>query len=308
MSQTVSVIIPAYNAKETIKQCVESVLNQTYKNIETIVVDDGSTDNTAKIVATLNCKLIQPDENIGTANAMNLGLKAAMGDYMYIIGADCVLRRDCIEHLIKGFSKSQEIGLVCGTCITPPDIDNILNLAHDVTERSKDFRNSGEIFMAYTSGANLCIKAEVINRVGFFNKNFITHEDFDFTFRATQCGYKLLFQPKAVSYHYHQRKKLKSYLNRAFKGGQYGTIFRLKYKPFLPLSRFHPESVILFSLILPFFITFSILRIIAKNIGARSIKDILITLPIVILGQFFWGIGCVKGASKFKKEVDVWSE
>jgi len=308
MPQTVSVLIPAYNAEETIKQCIEGIHNQTYKNIEIIVIDDGSTDNTAEIVATLKCKLIKLNENMGAGNARNLGLKAAVGNYIYFIDSDCVPKKDCIECLMMGFSKSEEIGLVGGTCITPLDIDNILNLAHDVTERYKDFQNLDEKFVVYLSGANLCIKKEVVDRVGFFNEKFITHEDFDFTFRANQSGYKILFQPNAVSYHYHQRKKLKSYLNRAFKGGQYGTIFRLKYKPFLPFSRFYPKSVIVFSLILPFFVTFSILRIIKKNMGARPIKDILITLPILILGQFFWGMGCVKGASKFKKEVDVWGK
>ena len=304
----VSIIIPAYNAEETIKQCIVSVLNQKHKNIEIIVVDDGSRDNTAKITAPLKCKLIKSNKNSGAGNARNLGLKAAEGDYIYFIDSDCVLEEECIERLIKGFSKSDEIGVVGGTCITPPDIDNILNLGHDVTERYKDFLNLGERYVVYLSGANLCIKKEVVDRVGVFNEKFITHEDFDFTFRATQCGYKILFQPKAVSYHYHRRRKLKSYLNRAFRGGQYGTIFRLKYKPFLPYSRFYPQNAMIFGLIMPFFVAFSILRIIMKNIGARPIKDVLITLPILCIGQFFWGIGCVKGASKFKKEVDVWNK
>lgn len=303
----VSVIIPAYNAEDTIKQCIEGIHNQTYKNIEVIVIDDGSTDNTAKIAATLKCKLIKLNKNMGAGNARNSGLKAAVGDYIYFIDSDCVPEKDCIERLMTGFSKAKEIGLVGGTCITPPDIDNILNLAHDVTERYKDFQNLDEKYMVYLSGANLCIKKEVVDRVGVFNEKFVTHEDFDFTFRAKQSGYKILFQPNAVSYHYHQRKKFQNYLNRAFKGGQYGTILRLKYKLFLPFSQFYPKSVIIFSLILPFFVIFSVLRIIKKNRGIRPIKDILITLPILIMGQIFWGLGCVMGAYKFKKEIDIWT-
>ena len=78
-SQTVSVIIPAYNAEETIKQCIDGLLKQTYKKIEIIVIDDGSTENTAKIAATLKCKLIKLNKNIGYVNVLNVGLKSAKG-------------------------------------------------------------------------------------------------------------------------------------------------------------------------------------------------------------------------------------
>jgi GT2 family glycosyltransferase len=304
----VSVIIPAYNAEETIKQCIEGILNQTYKNIEVIVVDDCSTDNTSKIATTLKCKLIKSNKNMGAGNAKNLGLKAAVGDYIYFIDSDCVPEKDCIEWLMNSFSKNKNIGVVGGTCVIPSDYKSIFALAYDVAERFKDVKNLDEIYILYLSGSNLCIKKEVVDIVGFFNEKFITHEDFDFTFRATQSGYKILFQPKAVTYHCHQRKKLKSYLKRTFKGGQYGTIFRLKYKPSLPFSKFYPKNVIIFSIILPLFVTFSILRIIKKNVGARPIKEILITLPVLIIGQILWGLGCVRGAYKFKKEIDFWKE
>jgi len=302
MSPTVSVIIPAYNAEETIKQCIEGILNQTYKNIEVIVIDDGSMDNTAKIAATLKCKLIKLNENIGYVNVLNLGLKSAKGRYIYIIDSDCVPEKDCIEWLMNSFSKTKDIGVVGGTCVIPPDYKNINALAYDVAERFKDIQNVGERCVPYLSGSNLCIKREVVNKVGEFNKNFVSHCDFEFTFRAKQKGYSVLFQPNAVSYHYNCRTIFKSYLNHTYRGGIYGTIFRLKYKPKPPLSRFYPNSPLVFFLIAPAFIIYSILRILKNNIGTRSTKDILITFPLILVGQVAWGMGCVIGAWKFKKE------
>jgi GT2 family glycosyltransferase len=306
MSPAVSVIIPAYNAEDTIKQCIESILNQTYKNIAIIVIDDGSTDNTAKIAATLKCNLIKLNNNIGYVNVLNVGLKSAKGDYVYIIDSDCVVEKDCIEWLLNSFSKSTDRGVVGGTCVIPPDYKSIIALSYDVAERSKDIKNLAEIYVPYLSGSNLCIKREVINNIGEFDKRLISHCDFEFTFRAKQKGYKILFQPKAVSYHYNCRTTLKNYLDHAYRGGIYGTIFRLKYKPTPPLSRFYPNSPLIFSLIAPAFILYSILRILKKNIGIRHARDILITFPIILLGQAVWGLGCVIGAWKFKKEGHIY--
>lgn len=305
MSQTVSALIPAYNAEKTIGQCIEGILNQTYKNIEIIVIDDGSTDNTAKIAATLKCRLIKLNKNRGYVNVLNVGLKSAKGDYIYLLDSDCVAKEDCIEWLLNSFSKSTDRGVVGGTCVIPPDYKSIIALTYDVAERSKDIKNMGEIYLPYLSGSNLCIKREVINNVGEFNKRFISHCDFEFTFRAKQKGYKVLFQPKAVSYHYNCRTTFKSYIAHIYRGGVYGTIFRLKYKPNPPLSRFYPNSTLIFSLIAPAFILYAILRILKKNIGIRPARDILITFPIILLGQVAWGLGCVIGSWKFKKEEHI---
>lgn len=101
----VSVIIPAYNVEEYISKCVCSVLEQTYKRIEVIVVDDGSNDNTGDIVERLSAGndnvLVAHQENRGVSAARNVGLKVSSGDYVAFVDADDWLEVDAIESLLS---------------------------------------------------------------------------------------------------------------------------------------------------------------------------------------------------------------
>jgi len=105
----VSVIIPAYNEEASIGDAVESVLNQTYSNTEVIVVDDGSVDNTSKIVSEYveadsgRVKLIRHEKNLGKFAALNSGVKKAEGEYIYHMDADTVLAPDNIERILPLF-------------------------------------------------------------------------------------------------------------------------------------------------------------------------------------------------------------
>lgn len=87
----VSVIIPMHNSSKHIEQCVDSVLNQTYGNIEVVVVDDQSTDDSTKLVENKNdnrVKLIKLKKNVGAAIARNIGIDQATGDYITFIDSD----------------------------------------------------------------------------------------------------------------------------------------------------------------------------------------------------------------------------
>jgi len=72
----VSVITPVYNEEKNIERCLKSVLKQTYKKLEIIVVDDGSTDRTLKITKTLKVKVIKNEKNLGLAKSLNRGIKS----------------------------------------------------------------------------------------------------------------------------------------------------------------------------------------------------------------------------------------
>lgn len=102
----VSVIIPAYNYGKYIAETIESVLSQSVKPLEIIVVDDGSTDNTFDIVAEYPVTYIYQN-NKGLAVARNTGIKYAKGKYIMSVDADDILRPDCIkEHLALADEKS----------------------------------------------------------------------------------------------------------------------------------------------------------------------------------------------------------
>lgn len=111
----ISVITPVFNGEKYIKRCIESVQNQTYKNIEHIIVDDGSTDNTLKICNFFNDKIkIVSKKNEGVSKARNVALEIATGEYILFLDADDWLEKDMCEELIECIKKNDVDIAVCG--------------------------------------------------------------------------------------------------------------------------------------------------------------------------------------------------
>lgn len=102
--EKVSVIIPMYNSSRFIVECVNSVINQTYKNLEIILVDDKSKDSTLKKVNRIKdkrIKIIKLKKNVGAAEARNKGIEASTGDYICFLDSDDYWKLDKIEKQIK---------------------------------------------------------------------------------------------------------------------------------------------------------------------------------------------------------------
>lgn len=113
-NKKVSIIIPIYNAEEHLKLCLDSILNQTYQNIEIILVNDGSTDGSLKIMEQYQKKypaLIQivNKENTGVADTRNVGMQYASGDYMMFSDNDDEMEKDYIETYVKENDKDYDI-------------------------------------------------------------------------------------------------------------------------------------------------------------------------------------------------------
>lgn len=104
ISPKVSVIIPVYNAGKYLQQALDSVINQTYKNIEIIIINDGSTDNSAAIIEDYAKKdsriIFEHIRNQGVSNARNQGLKIASGNYLYCMDSDDTLSHNLIEKCV----------------------------------------------------------------------------------------------------------------------------------------------------------------------------------------------------------------
>ena len=99
----VSVIIPVHNSEKYLLECLNSVINQTYKNLEIIVIDDKSTDNSIKIIKSIKdprIKLIELKENVGAGVARNKGIEKATGDYLCFLDSDDYWKLKKIEKQI----------------------------------------------------------------------------------------------------------------------------------------------------------------------------------------------------------------
>lgn len=113
----VSIIIPIYNAENTIEKCISSILKQTYKDYELLLIDDGSTDNSLKVIKKYskykNIRILN-QENHGVAYTRNRGIKEATGDYIMFIDNDDFIDSDYIEKHITTISKENSDIVISG--------------------------------------------------------------------------------------------------------------------------------------------------------------------------------------------------
>lgn len=113
--EKVSIIIPVYNREKYISRCISSVINQTYKNLEIIIVDDGSTDDSLNIVRSFDdnrLKIIE-SENKGVSNARNIGIQNASGKYIMFVDSDDYILDEMVENFVREMEET-DADLVCG--------------------------------------------------------------------------------------------------------------------------------------------------------------------------------------------------
>ena len=116
---TVSVIIPAYNAARTILRCVNSVLEQSFKDVECIVIDDGSSDNTAEILGGIGDERLRYiyKENGGVSSSRNRGLDEAKGEYVTFVDSDDYIEPDMYEVLFRNLEQACADIAICGVWV-----------------------------------------------------------------------------------------------------------------------------------------------------------------------------------------------
>ena len=120
----VSILVPAYNASAFLSQCMESIVNQTYPNLQVVVVDDGSKDSTLVIAeqyaAKYPCVEVYHQENAGVAEARNKLLSLAKGDYVLFVDSDDWIEYDMVGRMLCTINELRVDIAVCG-CIKVKD-------------------------------------------------------------------------------------------------------------------------------------------------------------------------------------------
>jgi glycosyltransferase involved in cell wall biosynthesis len=224
---TVTVVVPTYNAARTIAACVEACLAQNYPGVEVIVVDDGSTDDTAALVQRYPVRYLRQD-NAGPASARNLGWRAAVGEIICFTDSDCVPARDWISRLLEGYT-ADEIAGVGGT-YTIANADSLL--ATCVHEEIVQRHLAMAKYVNYLGSFNVSYRRAVLEEVDGFDESYriASGEDNDLSYRVIKRGYRLVFAGKAEVAHYHP-SNLWRYLRQQFWHGYW----RMK------LYRQHPD-------------------------------------------------------------------
>jgi glycosyltransferase involved in cell wall biosynthesis len=204
---SISVIIPAYNARATIVDCVGSVLSGGVKPLEVIVIDDCSTDDTASIVEAVIArhpgvvKLIRAPVNAGPACARNLGASVAKGVYFFFIDSDTVMLPDTLENFLK---RIQECDAVSGI-YHPEPLNEGTAPRYKAYQLAYFFGCRGvfehDVFIASSAG----IRAEVFHATGGFNEKLpwgmdVENEEFG---NRIAAKYRILMDPSVnVRHHF----------------------------------------------------------------------------------------------------------
>ena len=154
--------------------------------------------------------------------------------------------------------------------------------------------------MPYVVGANMLFRRAVIQQVGLYDPRLRIAEDFDLCVRARQAGWRVVFEPKAISEHRHPRSTVASYLRYQYKIGYYGCRFRLKHRAAVPFGRWYPTTPARAALLAPVYVTLALGRIVAKNVAAGAILPLLRYLPLIALGQCWVVAGVIRGLAHVK--------
>lgn len=191
--EKVSVIIPTYNRENLIERSIRSVLNQTYKNLEVIVVDDGSTDHTREIVESIKDQRIiyHKQENGGAAKARNTGVSLATADYIAFHDSDDVWREDKLIKQMSFLKQNPEYGMVYSNFFFHRLDGSGYSIPKDVKPIGE---LSGDIFFTVlinnTVGApTMVMKKELFEEIGGFDTTLKCLEDWDFTIRFAENYY-----------------------------------------------------------------------------------------------------------------------
>ena len=198
----VSVVIPTYNRALTISPAIDSALNQTYKNIEIIVVDDGSTDNTKEALKPYEQKITYiPQANSGVSSARNIGIQRAAGEYVAFLDSDDLWYPQKLEKQIEAIQKNQEYAL----CLTNIEYINEAGSHISFSNLREIILQNGSFFEYLLRGfpvtcSYMLIKKDVFNAVGLFDESLKTAEDIDMLLRITSGYQAILIDEPLVKY------------------------------------------------------------------------------------------------------------
>lgn len=214
MAATVSVIIPTWNRGELLEECLESLREQRRRADEVIVVDNGSRDGTAEMLASKfpEVKTIALESNEGFSKAVNHGLRAAKGDLIALLNNDTACDPGWLGALTAAAGAHPEAGVFASRVVMYDDPETIDSAGDSYTrwgmvtnrghgERGADrHAEMAEVFGACAAAA--MYRAAVIKDVGLIDENFFAYyEDVEWSFRARLLGHRCLYVPDAVVRH-----------------------------------------------------------------------------------------------------------
>lgn len=211
MPPLVSVIVVNWNAGKYLRDCISSILNQTYHNYEIILVDNASSDGSVDEIENhfQQVRIIKNQKNLGFAGGNNVGIQNARGSLIALLNPDAIADKDWLLNLVAEIQKSDTIAGAMGKifylgnqygenavfCTWPklgPFSARPYNFHNDEPSAKVD----------YLSGAAMVVKKEVLDKIGLLDVDyFVYFEETDWCARMVRAGYDLMYIPNAIAWH-----------------------------------------------------------------------------------------------------------
>ncbi|MCP3903981.1 MAG: glycosyltransferase [Planctomycetes bacterium] len=240
----ISVMVPTCNRSAMTRRCLDALAKQTHPNVEIVVVDDASTDDTPAMIDAfraehpdLNLLVLRNDENLGANASRNLGVQATSGDFVAFLDSDCIAEPGWLEQLLRGFD-DERVGAVTGLVLDPPP-RNVYDLTFRGTHRVAK-RGPARRLVA----GNLCVRRTPLlaatwdehaerpprlddGRPDVTFSGACDEEGLGVALRA--AGWTLLARPEAVVLHEHHYDR-RSFFRQAYHGGRAAAEFVHRYR------------------------------------------------------------------------------
>ena len=210
--QKVTIIIPNYNGKRLLENCLKTLEKQTYKGFKVLVVDNGSTDGSASVKSeVLDMEMVSLTENLGFCGAVNLGIQKTKTPYIILLNNDTEVDEQFVEALLNAIQRSKQI-FSCGAQMIDFKNHEILDNAGDLYtalgwavargkgKRCADYEKAVRVFSCCAGAA--IYRMDVLQRIGGLDEyHFAYLEDVDLGYRARIAGYENWYEPDAMVYH-----------------------------------------------------------------------------------------------------------
>ncbi len=187
----ISVIIPVYNGERYLAEAIESVLAQTFRPIEIIIIDDGSTDGSANIAKRYTLPVryyFQPNSGLGAAQ--NQGIFLTRGSFVAYLDSDDIWVQDKLTQQMSAFNAKSNLDMVFG------HVEQFLS--PELNEKSQTFPGHGEEIMPGYSTGTMLIKRDSFLRVGLFDTQWRVGDFIDWYSKAMEQGLKSLMMPDVL--------------------------------------------------------------------------------------------------------------
>lgn len=199
----VSIVIPVYNGESRLEELIESLMNQTYKKIEIITVDNNSTDNSIKVLEILNkekisLRIFSNKQNEGYCGGCNKGIENARGEFLLFLSQDRIMSFDWIEKTVDEMNSDGKIGCVIGKVEREGASSGEYGHSYDVYGAVL-INGSPMESNLFFGGGTVIIKKEILDEIGGFDPEFfIYQEDVDICWRIRLSGKKIKIVENAV--------------------------------------------------------------------------------------------------------------